>query len=104
MYEQVCTQKKKHVTVSSSVATCEGRALATGVPDEGQFGASDSQQTRGGGVEEDQLQLPLTRLQSQLRHVGLLRLGTTHTPQLHLNTQRRVKSEVIRRILRVAKP
>lgn len=90
--------------MSSSAATCEGRALATGVPDEGRLGASDSQQTGGGGVEEDQLQLPLTRLQSQLRHVGLLRLGITHTPQLHLNTQPRVKSEVIRRIFRLPKP
>lgn len=87
--------------MSSSAATCEGRALATGVPDQSQLGTSDSQQMGGGGVEEDQLQLPLTRLQAQLRPVGLLRLGITHTPQLHLNTHRRVKTEVIRRISRL---
>lgn len=83
--------------------TCEGRALATGVPDEGRLGAGEGQQAGGGGVEEDQLQLPLTRLQSQLGRAGLLRLGFTHTPQLHLNTHthRRVISEVTRRIFEV---
>lgn len=84
--------------MSSSVATCEGRVLAAGVPDEGGLGAPDSQQAGGGGVEEDQLQPALTRLQSQLWRAGLLRLGLTQPPQLHLNTHRRVKSEVIGRI------
>lgn len=84
--------------MSSSAATCEGRVLAAGVPYEGGLGASNSQQAGGGGVEEDQLQSALTGLQRQLWHVGLLHLGLTQTPQLHLNTHRRAKSEVIGRI------
>lgn len=84
--------------VTSSVATCEGRVLAAGVPDEGGLGAPHSQQAGGGGVEEHQLQPALTWLQSQLRSVGLLLLGLTQAPQLHLNTHRRVKSEDIGRI------
>lgn len=100
MYEH----KKRGVTASSSVATCEGRVLAAGVPDEGALGAPHSQQAGGGGVEEDQLQPALSWLQGQLRRVGLLRLGLTQTPQLHLNTHRRGKSEVTGRIGELPKP
>lgn len=100
MYEQ----KERGGTGSSRLATCEGRVLAEGVPDEGALGAPHSQQAGGGGVEEDQLQPALRWLQGQLRRVGLLRLGLTQTPQLHLNTRRRVNSEVSGRIEESPKP